>query len=74
MLSFQQAVVQVHNFCEGDSEIDILMRLIDNLRDNVEKVQKKEDGVGKVLERVCAFIEKVDMTMGGTVDPLNPMN
>lgn len=39
MLSFQQAVLRVRNFYEGDSEIDILMRLIDHLRDDVEEIK-----------------------------------
>lgn len=39
MLSFQQAVMRVRNFYEGDSEIDILMRLIDNLREDVDCIK-----------------------------------
>ena len=42
MLSFQQAVLRVRNFYEGDSEIDILMRLIDHLRDDVEEIKGEQ--------------------------------
>lgn len=38
MLSFQQAVMRVRNFYDGDSEIDILMRQIDILREEVEEI------------------------------------
>lgn len=41
MLSFQQAVMRVRNFYEGDTETDILMRLVDNLREDVDLVKKE---------------------------------
>jgi hypothetical protein len=31
-------VLRVRNFYEGDSEIDILMRFIDHLRDDVQEI------------------------------------
>jgi hypothetical protein len=39
MLSFQQAVNRVRSFYDGDTDTDILMRLIENLKDDVGTVQ-----------------------------------
>ena len=71
-MNFQQAELQVKNFCEADSEIDILMRLIDNLRENIDSMQNDQGKVESKLDRVCAFIERVSATMGPGMDPLNP--
>lgn len=52
MLSFQQAVLRVRNFYEGDSEIDILMRFIDHLRDDVAEITEQQDDLTERLEKV----------------------
>lgn len=41
MLHFQQAVGKVRAYYDGDSEIDILMRFIDNLREDVMVAREK---------------------------------
>ena len=56
--------MKVHNFCEGDSEIDILMRIIDNLREKIDTVQQEQTDVRATLDKICIFIEKVDATLG----------
>jgi hypothetical protein len=38
MLSFQQAVTRVRSFYDGDTDTDILMRLVENLKDEVSTV------------------------------------
>lgn len=65
MLSFQKAVVRVRNFYEGDTENEILMKLIDNLRDQVEEIRTEQSQVMEDLAQVVSFIEKIDANMGG---------
>ena len=69
MLSFQRAVLRVRNFYEGDSENDILMRLIDNLREDVDNIRNKQKQVVQDLTHVVSFIEKIDANMlrGGSL-------
>lgn len=64
MLSFQRAVLRVRNFYEGDTEIDILMRQIDNLRDEMEEIKSDQVLVRESLEQVCKFIHRIDANMG----------
>jgi hypothetical protein len=59
MLSFQQAVLRVRNYYEGDSEIDILMRLIDHLRDDVQLIQEDQTIIKENLVEVCGFIDRI---------------
>lgn len=54
----------MRNFYEGDSEIDILMRFIDHLKDDVEEIKFNQEELTDKLERVCAFIDKVDASKG----------
>ena len=54
----------MRNYYEGDSEIDILMRLIDNLREDVEDIKKEQHVVRDNLARVVAYIEKIEINTG----------
>jgi hypothetical protein len=57
----------VRNFYEGDTETDILMRLVDNLREDVDLVKKEQQFVNDNLAKVVSFIEKLDAkTNAGT--------
>jgi hypothetical protein len=38
MLSFQQAVNRVRSFYDGDTDTDILMRLVENLKEEVSVI------------------------------------
>ena len=60
MLSFQQAVLRVRNYYEGDSEIDILMRLIDNLRDDVNNIKTEQANVKENLSKIVTFINRIE--------------
>lgn len=57
ILSFQQALDRVRSFYESDSEIDILMRLIENLRDDVVKVQNEQSEVRQMIETIAEYIQ-----------------
>jgi archaellum component FlaC len=63
MLSFQQAVIRVRNYYEGDSEIDIIMRLVDLLREDIEEMKADLDVVRDSLTTVVNFIERIDQRM-----------
>ena len=52
--------MRVRNFYEGDTETDILMRLVDNLREDVDLVKKEQEFVNDNLAKVVSFIEKLD--------------
>lgn len=60
MLAFQQAVGRVRSFYDGDTDTDILMRLVENLKDEVTTVQDDQDLLLENLTKVAKFIEKLD--------------
>ncbi|TNV81547.1 hypothetical protein FGO68_gene1047 [Halteria grandinella] len=66
MLQFQQAVHRVRNYYDGDSEIDILMRLIDNLREDVSLVKEEQQGMTESIEKVISFVKRIELL---TVEP-----
>ena len=59
MLSFQQAVNRVRSFYDGDTDTDILMRLVENLKEEVSVVQDDQDLIIENLAKVAKFIEKL---------------
>lgn len=61
MLQFQQAVSQVRNYYEGDSEIDILMRLIDTLRDDISNLRTDQTQMTDNIEKVVNFVKRIEL-------------
>ncbi len=59
-LSFQQAVARVRSFYDGDTDSDILMRIIENLKEEVDQVKMDQEVVNESLLKVCTFIDKLD--------------
>lgn len=59
-LSFQQAVARVRSFYDGDTDSDILMRIIENLKEEVDQVKLDQEVVNESLLKVCTFIDKLD--------------
>jgi len=41
VLTFHQTVDQVRTFCDGQTEIDILMNHLENLRDDMDLMKDK---------------------------------
>lgn len=60
--------MRVRNFYEGDTETDILMRLVDNLREDVDLVKKEQEFVNDNLAKVVSFIEKLDAKTNAAAD------
>jgi hypothetical protein len=50
----------VRNYYEGDSEIDIIMRLVDLLREDIEQMKVDQEAVRDSLITVVSFIERID--------------
>jgi hypothetical protein len=59
-LNFQQAVARVRSFYDGDTDSDILMRIIENLKEEVDQVKLDQEVVNESLLKVCAFIDRLD--------------
>jgi alpha-L-fucosidase len=59
-LIFQNAVAHVRSFYDGDTDTDILMRAVENLKEEVDTVKLDQEIVNENLSRVCSFIEKLD--------------
>ena len=59
-LSFQQAVARVRSFYDGDTDSDILMRIIENLKEEVDQVKLDQEVVNESLLKVCTFIDRLD--------------
>ena len=59
-LNFQQAVARVRSFYDGDTDSDILMRIIENLKEEVDQVKLDQEVVNESLLKVCTFIDRLD--------------
>jgi hypothetical protein len=53
-------VQRVRSFYDGDTDSDILMRLVESLKEEVNGVQDDQDMVLENLIKVTKFIEKLD--------------
>ena len=51
----------MRNYYEGYSETDILMRLIDNLRDDVISVKRDQDGMNGMIDRMITFVKRIEL-------------
>ena len=51
---------RVRSFYDGDTDSDILMRLVESLKEEVNGVQDDQDMVLENLIKVTKFIEKLD--------------
>ncbi|TNV70625.1 hypothetical protein FGO68_gene10361 [Halteria grandinella] len=60
LLSFRQAVLRVRMFYEGESEMDILQRQIDDLHDNVKDMSAEQSDIKLGLSSAIAMIEAIN--------------
>ena len=69
MLSFQQAVNRVRSFYDGDTEADILMRLVETIKEEVSVIQDDQDLILGNLAKVTKFMEKLNDKANQLEDP-----
>jgi hypothetical protein len=51
----------VRNYYDGDSEIDILMKLIDNLREEMNGLREEQTTMTTHVERVVNFVRRIEL-------------
>ncbi len=66
MLQFQQGVFRVKNYFDGDTDHDIVIRLIDNLRDEINKLKEDQAQTVGQIDKVIQFVKRIELM---TVDP-----
>lgn len=73
LLSFRRAANRVSSFYDGDTDIDILMRVVENLREDVSEMKENQMQVYGNMAKVVNFIEKFDTKLEKEEKGAGPM-
>ena len=60
-LQFSKVANQVRSYYEKETETDILMKLIDTLRADVENVKNNQKTIGENIQKVINFMKNIDL-------------
>jgi hypothetical protein len=60
-LQFSKVANQVRSYYEKETETDILMKLIDTLRQDVENVKSNQKLIGENIQKVITFMKNIDL-------------
>ncbi len=60
-MQFKQTGAQVRRYYDGETETDILMKLIDSLRSEIEATKENQSKLNVAIAKVIGFIKRIEL-------------
>jgi len=58
----------VRSFYDGETELDILMRIIDSLREELVEVKSNQKYLNENIAKVIGFVKRIELHLGSNTE------
>lgn len=66
--------MQVRSYYDGETELDLLMRVVDTLRDELVFVKENQKTLNENIAKVIGFVKRIELHIGAATEGNSQMD